>query len=293
MLGIPKSNADISQNRRIENDAQSTQSGINNGCLQPSRMQISTNQFQLCHSSWQYMRNLAALQWPSDVPRSNHHFEGQALEYDTPNPPPTLTPSDTPPDDNSLSLTLLPMSLYRNYNQPGKVAGVRVFTLNALDHQEGNYSEWLKTACLLAARPPLKPPVSCPRCLQAAVFDSRICYKYGIAGAWNMVVSNPTYLRSPPRRLVVSFCSAARASRCTSQIKKGLAKQIFRLSKRFETRKLKLVSRARKSSLLRKPRRNSPRRRNPPRARRYASQWLQFLAAMGLRPGTLVVPPHL
>lgn len=91
------------------------------------------------------------------------------------------------------------MPLYRRYNQPGKDAGGRVFGFDDLRGEKGRYGQQLKTACLLAAGPRPKAPLVCPRCLQASVFDSVLCYKYGIAGAWNMIVSNcnTLYLRLP------------------------------------------------------------------------------------------------
>ena len=82
------------------------------------------------------------------------------------------------------------MPIYRAYTQPGNPAIYRVFGLDAPEEDvNGQYSQGLKTACLLAAGPQPKAPSICPRCHEISTFESRVCYKYGIAGAWNMVVS--------------------------------------------------------------------------------------------------------
>ena len=78
---------------------------------------------------------------------------------------------------------------YRAYSQPDDNPGQRIFGLGSLEPGDMKYSKALKAACKLAAgrRPPAHP--YCPRCGERAVkFTSVLCYKFGIAGAWNMVV---------------------------------------------------------------------------------------------------------
>ncbi|KAI1787173.1 hypothetical protein LXA43DRAFT_1098475 [Ganoderma leucocontextum] len=77
------------------------------------------------------------------------------------------------------------MRLYRAYPQPDNPAAYRPLELD-VPEDEVKYTKQLKTACLLAAGPQPEAPRICPRCGQPTTFDSRLCYKYGIAGAWNM-----------------------------------------------------------------------------------------------------------
>ncbi|PIL25727.1 hypothetical protein GSI_11477 [Ganoderma sinense ZZ0214-1] len=62
----------------------------------------------------------------------------------------------------------------------------RVLGLDAAE-EDVKYSRELKKACSLAAGPPPEAPLLCPRYHDFSTFESRVCYKYGLAGAWNML----------------------------------------------------------------------------------------------------------
>ena len=82
------------------------------------------------------------------------------------------------------------MPIYRAYPHPDNPAIYQPLGIDALDEDvKVNFSRELKTACLLGAGPQPPAPPLCPRCRERATFLSRICYKFGLAGAWNMLVS--------------------------------------------------------------------------------------------------------
>nr|VWO94022.1 Histone acetyltransferase (EC [Ganoderma boninense] len=109
------------------------------------------------------------------------------LSNQCPPPPLPFTPS-LPKRHARPTRVLIGMPMYRAYTQPDNPAIYRVLGLNATGEDvELAYSRELKTACLLAAGPQPKAPPLCPRCHQLATFHSRLCYKAGLAGAWNMI----------------------------------------------------------------------------------------------------------
>ena len=80
------------------------------------------------------------------------------------------------------------MELYRAYAQPNSPDVYRELAETADDHIL-TYSALLKKACKAGAGPCPNKPQICPRCGTAAQFKANLCYKVGIAGAWNMLVS--------------------------------------------------------------------------------------------------------
>ena len=81
------------------------------------------------------------------------------------------------------------MELHRGYAQPSSPDAHRQCAENA-DHPTLPYSTQLKNACKAGAGPRPKKPQTCPRCGVAAQFKTTLCYKLGIAGAWNVFVSS-------------------------------------------------------------------------------------------------------
>ena len=81
------------------------------------------------------------------------------------------------------------MELYRAYAQPDRSDFHKEVAENVDEHTLP-YSQLLKNACKARAGPRPKKPLTCPRCGVAAQFKTSLCYKAGIAGAWNMLVSS-------------------------------------------------------------------------------------------------------
>lgn len=83
------------------------------------------------------------------------------------------------------------MHFYRAYGQPDLPENYtfRVFGLNVSHEDNPQYSQALKNACIKHAGPKPPRPSRCPRCRVAnPPFATKVCYKAGIAGAWNMIV---------------------------------------------------------------------------------------------------------
>ena len=122
-----------------------------------------------------------------------------------------------PPSSLRLGDDTLTMPLYRGYNQPDNPAIYRAFDVDA-PTQHIEYSARLKAACLRVAGPEPDPPSICPRCGTLATFVARVCFKYGIAGAWNMKVSFLLHVRLQLRSdNKSSVCAVARFTSLNSK----------------------------------------------------------------------------
>ena len=85
------------------------------------------------------------------------------------------------------------MPLYRAYPHPDKAPAYGPIKIDA-QPKNMKYSQRLRAAVLHGAGPQPDEPSFCPRCRQMVTFNSWLCYKYSVAGAWNMAVSLSIFL---------------------------------------------------------------------------------------------------